>query len=498
MIRPKMIVGTSSDVGKSTVVSAICRVLSDKGISVAPFKAQNMALNSAVTEDGFEIGRAQAAQAFAARTLATCHMNPILLKPESEQRSQLVLRGEVVGSYSASEYQKLKPQLFEEVVSSYHELAKSYDLVVLEGAGSPAEINLLKDELVNLKLAREIGARALLVADIDRGGMFAHIFGTLKILPTELAGLVDGYLINKFRGDPSLLKPGIDQLSSLIDAKAFGLLRYFNGARFDSEDSLSLPGGKSLNSGAPLKVGVVAFPHLSNYTDFDPFLTEPFVEVAYLTKKDDIHGCDLVVLPGSKSTIEDLAWLRRTFGTSILRYVEGGGHLLGICGGYQMLGREIEDGIESEIDGALGLGLLEVFTKFEKRKLTLTRTGRLIDGGGEVNGYQIHNGRVMRGEGASGLFELDESPVRLRFGQYDGVNGTEGVRQANVLGTTLHGVLESDGFRRWLLQRVALSGDKEYSPGPSYLELKQDYYDRLAKWFLEATSETTVLKWLAS
>ena len=163
-----------------------------------------------------------------------------------------------------------------------------------------------------------------------------------------------------------------------------------------------------------------------------------------------------------------------------------------------MLGREIEDGIESEIDGALGLGLLEVFTKFEKRKLTLTRTGRLIDGGGEVNGYQIHNGRVVRGEGVSGLFELDESPVRLRFGQYDGVSGTEGARQANVLGTTLHGVLESDGFRRWLLQRVALSGDKEYAPGPSYLELKQDYYDSLAKWFLEATSETTMLKWLAS
>ena len=378
-MRPKMIVGTSSDAGKSTLVSAICRVLSDRGVSVAPFKAQNMALNSAVTEDGYEIGRAQAGQAFAARTTATYNMNPILLKPESEQRSQLVLRGEVVGSFSAKEYQELKPKLFGEVLSSFRELAKSYDLVVLEGAGSPAEINLLKDELVNLKLAREVGARALLVADIDRGGMFAHIFGTIKILPDDLAALIDGYMINKFRGDPSLLESGIDQLSALINAKHFGLLRYFGGSRFDSEDSLSIPFGKSSNSGAPLKVGIIAFPHLSNYTDFDPLLTEPFVEVAYLTKKDDIHGCDLVVLPGSKSTIDDLAWLRANFDASIRNYVDGGGCLLGICGGYQMLGHVIEDGIESEVKTASGLGLLDISTKFERRKLTLTRSGRLMD-----------------------------------------------------------------------------------------------------------------------
>ncbi len=498
MIRPKMVVGTSSDAGKSTVVSAICRLLSDRGISVAPFKAQNMALNSAVTKDGFEIGRAQAAQAFAARAAATCHMNPILLKPESEQRSQLVLRGEVVGSFSATEYQKLKPQLFEEVLSSYRELAKSYDVVVLEGAGSPAEINLLKDEIVNLNLAREIGARAVLVADIDRGGMFAHIFGTLRILPAELAGLVDGYLINKFRGDPLLLRSGIEELNALVDARAFGLLHYFRGARFDSEDSLSLSVGKSSNSGAPLRVGVVAFPHLSNYTDFDPLLTEPSVEVAYLTKKDDIHGCDLVILPGSKSTIDDLMWLKGTFGASILRYVEGGGHLLGICGGYQMLGREIEDGIESDVDRVLGLGLLDVSTKFEKRKLTLTRTGRMISSDEEIKGYQIHNGRVLPGDGVGGLFDLDESPVRHRFGEHDGLNGQEGVSQANVLGTTLHGVLESDGFRRWLLQGIALSVGKEYYVGPSYLELKQEYYDRLANWLVEATSETEMIKWLTS
>ncbi len=497
-MRPKMIVGTSSDAGKSTLVSAICRVLSDRGISVAPFKAQNMALNSAVTEDGYEIGRAQAAQAFAARTTATYNMNPILLKPESEQRSQLVLKGEVVGSFSAKEYQKLKPKLFDEVLSSFRELSESYDLVVLEGAGSPAEINLLKDELVNLKLAREVGARALLVADIDRGGMFAHIFGTIKILPNDLAALIDGYMINKFRGDSSLLESGIDQLSALIDAKPFGLLRYFGDTRFDSEDSLAIPFGKSSNSGAPLKVGIVAFPHLSNYTDFDPLLTEPFVEVAYLTKKADIHGCDLVVLPGTKSTIDDLAWLRANFDTSIRRYVDGGGYLLGICGGYQMLGHVIEDGIESEVKTTSGLGLLDISTKFERRKLTLTRSGRLIDGDVAIDGYQIHNGRVVYKGEVEGLFSLDESPVRHRFGDNDGSSGPEGAIRANVLGTTLHGVLESDGFRRWLLRLVASNKDKDYSPGPSYLDLKEEYYNGLAEWLIAATMHTEMLDWLRS
>ena len=507
MTRPKMIVGTSSDAGKSTVVAAVCRYLANQGMKVVPFKSQNMALNSAVTEDGFEIGRAQYAQAFAARTRATVEMNPILLKPESDRTSQVILNGESIGSYSAVDYQTMKASLIDGVLDSFSVLERDADVVIMEGAGSPAEINLLEYDIVNLNLAERVSARAALVADIDRGGVFAHILGTYSILPENLRGLLDGYLINRFRGDVSLLGSGLTELSARIGSECFGTLPYIKNTMLDKEDSLSLaergparPSGKGPD--APLRIRVVRLPHLSNYTDFDPLSLEPSCEVSYVDSPSGLADADLVILPGSKSTIGDLNWLRSRFGDSISRYVDSGRFLMGVCGGYQMLGKEIEDGVECEVEGTEGMGLLDVTTHFKQQKLTLQRSGNYIgstlDAGPSVSGYQIHNGRVAAGPSNRPIFRLVESPARARFGIDDGVAGNEGSRSGNVFGTTLHGVFEADGFRRNLLEEVARSRDRRYEPGRGFYEVRELHYESLAKWLSQGTEASGFLPWLKS
>ena len=475
-----MLVGTSSDSGKSTLVTALCRVLSDRGVAVAPFKAQNMSLNSAVTPAGYEIGRAQARQAYAARIDPEVVMNPVLIKPTSEMTSQVVVMGEPLFETDARGYQDKKCELIEVVIDAYNDLASRFEVVILEGAGSPAEINLIDNDIVNLGLARRINSRALLVGDIDRGGVFASLYGTIKILPPHLSALICGFVINKIRGDATLLDRGISQLELLSERPVFGVLPYFAESLVDSEDSLGLPhyGKGQVADGSALDVAVISLPKLSNFTDFDPLLTEAGCALRMVTAPGQLGSPDLIIIPGSKSTVDDLNWLRGIgFELAIKRQLSRGAVILGICGGYQMLGREIEDKVESKQGKVKGLGLLDVCTTFLPSKVTLLRSGTSpYFGGVSVAGYQIHQGRVAGGD-LSSLFVLSK-PVR----PISDVGLAEGAvsKTGRVFGTTLHGVFESDEFRRKFLGYVARVQSKSFRSDINFSQIRDRQIDLLA------------------
>lgn len=477
-----MVVGTTSDSGKSTMVTALCRVLADRGYSVAPFKAQNMSLNSAVTRSGHEIGRAQARQAQAARVEPEVAMNPILLKPTSEMVSQVVVNGQPLYELNAKEYQAKKRELFEVVVESYSDLASRFEVVLLEGAGSPAEINLLDNDIVNLGLARRINCKALLIGDIDRGGVFASLFGTIEILPPDLARHICGFAINKFRGDADLLEVGIKKLKTLTGRDVFGVVPYILEPLIDAEDSLALSnfGISQPLAEERLDVVVVRLPRISNFTDFDPLLNERSCSVRLATTPGQLGSPDLIIIPGSKSTIEDLTWLRTTgFADAITTSVHAGSVVLGICGGYQMLGREIHDDIESRQGLVAGLGMLEVRTKFLSSKVTLQRSGTSsFFEDVSVSGYQIHQGRVVS-EGSRPLLDLF-IPVRniADVGLSDGAVDDEG----RVFGTTLHGIFENDGFREKFLGHVASLRSKTFTTDLNFSRLRESQIDFLAKY----------------
>lgn len=477
-----MVVGTTSDAGKSTLVAALCRILSDKGVSVAPFKAQNMSLNSAVTPSGYEIGRAQAHQAYAARIPSQVEMNPILLKPTSQHSSQVVVMGEPLCELNAKDYQAKKLELLEVVLDAHGELSKKFDVVVMEGAGSPAEINLLQNDLVNLGLARRIGAKALLVGDIDRGGVFASLFGTTEILPVDLSSLITGFVINKIRGDLTLLESGITQLEALSRRKVFGVLPYFDKKLVDLEDSLGLSGfGDSQDASfSTLDIAVISLPSISNFTDFDPLVSERSCNVRMIRNPGQLGVPDLVIIPGSKATVSDLNWIRSTgFEGVIKQSVNHGSLLLGICGGYQMLGKAIFDGVESECSFAKGIGLLDVETVFYPSKVTLQRHGKsTYFDGVDVTGYQIHQGRV-RSLGAKELFWLAEPARSLpHIFPEDGVVDKTG----RIFGTTLHGIFEGDAFRSTFLGYVAKARSKEFISDLRFLEVREGQVDFLAKF----------------
>jgi len=455
-----MVCGTGSDCGKSTIVAGLCRVLARRGLRVAPFKAQNMALNSAVTASGHEIGRAQAAQAAAAGVEAEVAMNPILLKPTGHRTSQVVVNGRPWAVLDASSYQRAKAELWPVVAGALGDLRARFDVVICEGAGSPAEINLLDADIVNLRVARHAGFPALLVGDIDRGGVFAALHGTVDLLPPDLRALVAGFVINKFRGDPALLSPGLQQLEQRTKVPTLGVLPWLDGPVLDAEDSLTLAGlvgdgaGPGLAGGGPagfggevgqgrLDVAVVRFPRISNYTDVDPLRLEPGVEVRFVGWAADLGRPHLVILPGTKSTVADLAWLRRSgLAARIAEHVEGGRTtVLGVCGGCQMLGKVVRDGhgVEAQPPGEFeGLGMLGHATTFEPAKTTRAVVARLW--GEEVRGYEIHHGRI--------------DPAEV---WYD--NGA-------VVGTPLHGLLDADGFRRAFLAAVAARAGLDWDPGP--------------------------------
>jgi adenosylcobyric acid synthase len=448
-----LVAGTTSDAGKSVLVTGLCRWLARRGVKVAPFKAQNMSNNSVVTPDGGEIGRAQAMQAAACGLEPSVRFNPVLLKPGSDRSSQVVVLGRVDGTVSALSYRERKPALLDVVTETLAGLRADNDVVVCEGAGSPAEINLRATDIANMGLARAAGLPVLVVGDIDRGGVLAHLFGTLALLSAEDQALVAGFVVNKFRGDPALLAPGLDQLRALTGRPTLGVLPFDDRLWLDAEDSLSYVADGVVGRPAPprgsrwLRVAVPRLPRISNATDVEALACEPGVAVRYVTEPSRLADADLVVLPGSKSTVTDLDWLRDNgLADAVLAHAAAGRPVLGICGGYQMLARRLVDDVESGRGAVAGLGLLDVEIEFDMAKHLGRPAGRAL--GHAVHGYEIHHGRVVRSA---------ESPLVTGADGGEGADAgmAEGADAGTVLGTHWHGLLENDAFRRALLDRVA-------------------------------------------
>ncbi|HTU84635.1 MAG TPA: cobyric acid synthase, partial [Solirubrobacteraceae bacterium] len=429
----------------------LCRWLARQGVRVAPFKAQNMALNSAVTADGAEIGRAQAMQAAAAGIESEAAMNPVLLKPGSETRSQVVLLGQPVAEAGALDYQELKPVLQAAVAGSLADLRRRFDVVICEGAGSPAEINLRDRDIANMGLARAADLPVIVVGDIDRGGVLAAMYGTLAVLDPADQRHIAGFVINKFRGDQTILAPGLDDLERLTGRPTLGVLPFVEDLWMDVEDSLSLDASRPEQPAAgtdTLDVAVVRLRYISNFTDADALSAEPGVRVRFTRSAADIERADLVIVPGTKATVEDLERLRATGLDHALRArAQRGDPIFGICGGYQLLGERIHDEIESRRGTVAGLGLLPANTRFEPDKILRRRTGHSPWLGTDASGYEIRHGRVER-TGGSPLIDADEGCV----------NGA-------VAGTSWHGVLERDDFRRAYLARVAAARRRRFVPG---------------------------------
>lgn len=464
-----MVQGATSDAGKSALVTGLCRVLARRGVDVAPFKPQNMALNSAVTADGGEIGRSQAVQAQACGLAPHTDMNPVLLKPNSDIGAQVIIHGRAVANMDARAYHDYKAEARQAVLAAYARLSAHHAVVLVEGAGSPAEINLRRGDIANMGFAEAVDCPVLLVADIDRGGVFAHIVGTLELLSASERARVRGVVINRFRGDIALLQPGIEWLEARIGIPVLGVLPYLHGLHLEAEDSLTLPLRPTATSGA-LRVVVPVLPRLSNHTDFDPLHHHPAVALDFVAGGDPIPPADLVILPGSKNVRADLAWLNANGWPAYLqRHLRYGGKVLGICGGYQMLGRRIDDpdGIEGPPGHTDGLGLLDVETRLEPDKQLRNVTGTLtLAGSPAVGGYEIHCG-ITRGPG------LARPAVALPDGVDDGAVSADD----QVMGTYLHGLFEQRGASAALLRWAGLAADVET---PDYLALRDTEIDRLA------------------
>jgi adenosylcobyric acid synthase len=444
-----LVAGTASDAGKSFIVAGLCRLLARRGVRVAPFKAQNMALNAVATADGSEIGHAQWLQALAAGAEAEAAMNPILLKPTSERSSQVVVRGVPVGVWSAAEYEQAKAGLFPVVLEALSDLRGRFEVVLCEGAGSPAEINLMAGDIVNLRVAVAADLPALIVGDIDRGGVFAALYGTVALLPQELRRQVRAFVINKFRGDRSLLGTACADLERSSGVPTLGVVPLVAGMDLDAEDSLALDRWSTDPPTSLLDVAVVRFPHIANFGDIDPLRVEPGVSVRWVRRATELGLPDLVVLPGSKATRGDLHWLRCSGLASAVDACAA--PIVAICAGLQMAGLSIEDpmGADGPPGSVAGLGWLPVTTHFETDKVLDRRVVRAVGqpGDGErLDGYRIHHGRVRGATGSQPWLEGD-----------DGV--ALGWRQGRIVGTTLHGLFEADGFRASVLRWVAgLSG----------------------------------------
>lgn len=485
-----MVCGTTSNAGKTTLVAGLCRSLSRAGVKVAPFKAQNMALNSAVTVTGHEIGRAQYLQAQAAGVVPEVGMNPVLLKPTQERSSQVVVMGKPIGVMSAVEYHEAKPELFSLVLDALADLQARFDVVLIEGAGSPAEINLLPNDIVNLRLADAANLPAIVVGDIDPGGVFASLHGTVAVLPDDLRNRVVGFVINKFRGDPALLLSGTDQLEALSGVPTLGVVPMLDGLRLDAEDSLALDGGLDyappggFERGDPnLDVAVIRLPRISNFTDLDALALEPDLALRLVTSSRGLGRPDLVVIPGSKATVDDLRWLRSRGLDRAIAELPDTTTVLGICGGYQMLGASIDDDVESGEGRCDGLGALAVHTSFEHEKVLACRSGAAL--GERVDGYQIHHGRVRPLDGAA-----DVEPWLTLDGDEE---VGEGYRSGRFFGTSLHGVLDNDGFRRRFLHEVASRAGTTFTPGAVTPAIHRDHeLDRLAD-HLERSIDMTSL-----
>ena len=477
-----MIQGTASSVGKSITVAALCRIFRQDGFKVAPFKAQNMALNSFVTREGGEIGRAQAVQAEAAGIEPSIYMNPVLLKPEAEDKSQVIILGKVAKRLEASQYYDYTSYLLQIIENSLNRLCSTYDIVVIEGAGSPAEINLKEREIVNMRVARMAGSPVFLVGDIDRGGVFASIVGTLQLLTKKERTLIRGIIINKFRGDFELLKPGLDMLEKRCGKPVLGVIPYFRDINIAQEDSVYLDERQTDTTNGDMQVAVIRLPHISNYDDFDP-LEEQGCIVRYITRPSELNSPDMIILPGTKSTIADLTYLHQQgLAQAIIQQAESGTPLIGICGGYQMLGRNIDDPykVESKEGSIAGLGLLDNETTFSQDKTTTQIKAEVIADSGllsglkgiEITGYEIHMGQT-RGQNYMPAFKISETPEG-KTSYFDGAVDNNG----RIFGTYIHGIFHNADFTQALLKSLRqIRGLSAKATTPIN---RQENYDKLA------------------
>jgi adenosylcobyric acid synthase len=483
-----MIQGTGSGAGKSLIVAAFCRIFRDEGLRVAPFKAQNMALNSCITAEGGEIGRAQVLQAEAARIPPTIDMNPVLLKVSGDMGSQVIIQGRAHRHMLAREYYSFRAHAWAAVEESYGRLSKAFDLIVMEGAGSPAEINLMDVDIVNMAAARLAKAPVLLVGDIDKGGVFASLYGTVKLLGRD-GKRIRGFIINKFRGDADILKPGLDMIERKTGKPVIGVLPYAADLGLPEEDSLSLRNGSASRGDGSVRIVVVRLPYISNFTDFDPFFCEPDVHLLYSANASDIENADMVIVPGSKNTVKDLLFLKESgLDRSICKALDKGIQIAAVCGGYQMMGRKIRDPktVESthlEVDG---LGLLNIETLFDETKTTCQVEAEAVPGSffykpeaeERLKGYEIHMGEST---GDIGLFRLKRLSAPGGSLRTDAPDVLDGSAHKNCWGTYVHGIFENDAFRRDVVNR--LRERKGLSPlvvSASYTEKREEALDRLA------------------
>lgn len=487
-----MIQGTASDVGKSVLVAGFCRIFSQDGYHCAPFKSQNMALNSGITRDGKEMGRAQIFQAEAAGTEPDVRMNPVLLKPTSDRKSQVILMGKVAQNMDAAEYHLYKPQLKAMIRDVYNDLASEHDIIVLEGAGSPAEINLRDGDIVNMGMAEMIDAPVILVADIDRGGVFASIYGTLALLTDDERARVIGVIINKFRGDVALLMPGIKQIEALTNVPVLGVLPWLD-VDLEDEDGVALQVGKyDGKTEEVLDIVVVQLPHIANFTDFNALAAQPDVRLRYESDPLLVGEPDLLIIPGSKNTLGDLLWLRQKgMDKAILTRHAQGTPVAGICGGYQILGKHIYDDVESGLSDLPGLGLLDITTRFSPEKNT-TQTAGTVCGAlpgiwsacqsEPISGYEIHMGVSETGPDAIPFAQMHEKN-REPCNHADGAVSPDG----SVMGSYLHGIFDRNNFTRPLLNQLRKKKGLEPLPASTfdYALHKEQQFNILAQQMRE-------------
>ena len=511
-----MILGTASHVGKSIVTAGLGRVFAGEGYRVAPFKAQNMSLNSAATPNGGEIGRAQALQAEACRAIPRVEMNPVLLKPSTDTGAQVILLGKIWGQVTAWDYHTRRvEQLFPEVLDAYKRLAKDYDLILLEGAGSPAEINLREHDIVNMRMAHAADAVCLLVGDIDRGGVFASLLGTLELLEPEDRARIRGFVINKFRGDESLLRPGVTAMERRLGLPCVGIVPYLPDLGLDEEDGVALEDRastarrwKNLETGParPIRIGVIALPHMANFTDFDALALEPSVSLAFLEHPEEMAAADLLLLPGSKQTLDDLEWLdRRGFAQELRRLCEKGTPVIGICGGFQMLGSSIEDphGIENRGKRRIrkGLGFLPVRTVLQAEKTVRPVEGclrtNIFDAGllpeTRFEGYEIHVGETFYEAGSRPLADI------VRQGIPGSVPDGAVSASGRVLGTYVHGFFDNDDFRHSFLAAARRAVD--LAPAEIWANVARERearIDRLADHLRKSLDMNLIRSWIVA
>jgi adenosylcobyric acid synthase len=452
-----MIQGTTSDAGKSTLVAALCRILKNHGISVVPFKPQNMALNSAVTIDGGEIGRAQALQAQAAGLLPHTDMNPILIKPTSDTRAQIIIQGRAITDMDANVYHDYKTQAMNYVLDSYYRLQKQFDVILVEGAGSPAEINLRDRDIANMGFAEKVDCPVILIADIDRGGVFAHLVGTLELLSESERNRIVGFVINRFRGDMSLLQSGLDWLEHKTGKPVLAVIPYLQGLYLDAEDALTI---NSIKTTAVFRVAVLTLPRISNHTDFDPLRLHPQIHFQWVGPNQPIPACDLLIIPGSKNTREDLAFLRaQSWDKGIQKHLRYGGKLIGICGGFQMLGEFIydESGLESTPGSSVGLGYFSLQTTLLPEKILQQRSGFLWDQQSCIQAYEIHTG-ISHGDALRypvAYLTIDDQLIP------EGARSEDGL----ILGTYLHGIFDHPDGLNTLLEWAGISESQLFDIG---------------------------------